>query len=276
MTGRKGYLHSNNTISQFIKLADFVAKKPDIRDKKYDINKTAISYRTINYWESVGLLDDQRKEQGHGWRKFSIVDIVFISLINHLRNLGLSLEKLQNTKKSLTNPLVFHIFQNEETVLYKPDVPMTAIEFAYYRAVALKDEGNTYLLVETNGYAEVMTDMDLQFNRVSGELPDTYILINLNQLFQKNINKNIIVWDELAQDILLDFQLDKKVDKITIQRKNGKITITEKQCSGTPKEFENLHNLIPDIGYGEVTLTIKDGKACNLRTTKNEKFRDVN
>ncbi len=196
MAGKMGYIHSKRTIEQFMVLTDALAQLNGVREKRYDIGKTAISYRTINYWEQVGLLDDQRTEQGHGWRKFSIIDIAFISLITHLRNIGLSIDVLKNTKRCLTGDLQLSYIQDQELITYKSEKHMTMMEFAYARALGLKDGGNTYLLIETSGFTEVMTEKDLHMNRIWGELPDTYIYINLNSLFKKTVNDKFIVWDE--------------------------------------------------------------------------------
>lgn len=57
------------------------------------------SYRQINHWSSIGLIDDPRKSRK--WRKFSFIDLTWIKILQTLRSFGFSNEKLALTKECL-------------------------------------------------------------------------------------------------------------------------------------------------------------------------------
>src|SRR5689334_5316863 len=76
-----------NKISQLLNSTD--------RNIKFD----TITYRQLNSWENEGLLSVQR--EGREWRRFSIIDAVWVKLIKELREFGMSREQLKATKKSL-------------------------------------------------------------------------------------------------------------------------------------------------------------------------------
>ena len=60
--------------------------------------KEIFSYRTINSWSDFGLIDDNRIEQGKGWRKFSKIEFAYILILKALRDFDISLAKLKIVK----------------------------------------------------------------------------------------------------------------------------------------------------------------------------------
>ena len=60
-----------------------------------DIDKE-LTYRKINDWDSKGLISAYRKTKQTGWRKFSIVDVIVLSIIAELKNFGLTNTSIEN------------------------------------------------------------------------------------------------------------------------------------------------------------------------------------
>jgi hypothetical protein len=52
--------------------------------KKYKLSKREFSYRIINHWESNNIIDSQRPGD-KGWRKYSIMDLVWLNVIKELQ-----------------------------------------------------------------------------------------------------------------------------------------------------------------------------------------------
>ena len=65
-----------------------------LNDKRHRLEAGTVSYRVINHWENMGLLSGFRSS-GKGWRKYSIVDRVYIEVVIALRRLGFPLEKIR-------------------------------------------------------------------------------------------------------------------------------------------------------------------------------------
>lgn len=276
MASNDGYIHSRNTISNFFIWADYLGCNPHLREKKFSVKDSSTTYRTINYWDSVGLLDDDTKDTEGKWRKFSKTDLAFIAIITRLRNAGFSIDKIKRTKQCLQGYLQYIVDGKNGKEWVKPKHPMNNLEFGYYCALAKQNEGNTYLIVEDDGTAEVLSELDLELNRDAGELPDSYYLINLNALFHKFFGDKFKVWDSnshcISEDeaaVLESLRSDTESDTFTIQRKDTKITLIRKQCNKKPDG--DLHNTINSIGYGSVEQKIVDGKVVAVKIIKQEK-----
>lgn len=276
--GAKMFEYSDGTqneldnIQHLVELSDCAILK-FLRKKQYSANHTPLSFRIINSWAEAGLLDDDRQKPHQGWRKFSAIDVTLMAILVELRNFGLSLETLKNVKESLYLPA------------QESDNPnsLTRLEFALMRSEYVIDNGNTYLLIDNDGNTGVITERDIGLNRVQNKLPDSYIYINFNKVI-KRILKDIPVWGEdsfwlyrsewaLIQKIRLT---DDKKD-ITVKANKNRISMVEENFSGKPESMENLHNLINNVRYGQINLTVKDGKVSYLQgktQKKNEAITD--
>lgn len=71
-----------------------------IRNKQFSVSATGETYRTINFWESSGLIDNNREESSE-WRKFTFLDIVWIMVIKELTDFGYPIKKTQIVKENL-------------------------------------------------------------------------------------------------------------------------------------------------------------------------------
>lgn len=77
--------------------AKFEAAKECI-EPKYGLDAQPFSYRSLNYLQENGLLNDYRNDK-KGWRKFSLVDCFYLHILHQLRMLDIS----QKCKKDLFN-----------------------------------------------------------------------------------------------------------------------------------------------------------------------------
>ena len=166
---------TNTTMKEIVGLLDMVEKHPDIlsklREKKYTAKDTDKTFRIINYWESVGLLDNNRKSGSEGWRKFSMIDMVFMHLLAKLREFDFSIQKLKTVKEDLNAVITKDRVENGITIL----------EYAYLRAVCAKNCGNTYFMLTPDGHADCVTQKDILLMQALEEMPEGYICINFNQ-----------------------------------------------------------------------------------------------
>jgi DNA-binding transcriptional MerR regulator len=64
---------------------------------------TGPSYRVLNHWENVGLIDNSR-EEGQRWRRFTFVEFVWVRMIDEMRKVGLPVEIIKLVKVSLFQP----------------------------------------------------------------------------------------------------------------------------------------------------------------------------
>ncbi len=247
---------TNTTMKEIVGLLDMIEKHPDIlpksREKKYTAKDTDKTFRIINYWESVGLLDNNRQSgKKVVWRKFSMMDMVFMHLLAKLREFDFSIQKLKVVKQDL-----------EKIILMgDDDMAVCVLEYAYIRAVGAKNGGNTYLLITPDGHTDCTTQKDILFMQELGKMPEGYICINFNQLLSTRVklgkrkipvhSENAFVLSEKEQTIL-EVLRTKKYKSITIAPKEGgKSMIIE--CTADYKEGDTL----PD--YGDIVTRVQDG-----------------
>lgn len=272
-TKSPNFLRTNCFILEVQKFHSFCKDNPKILENinkpTQTIKDTGNTYRIINHWESLGLINNDRENSDKGWRKFSIADLAWISIIKILREFGLSSDKIRITKECLN-----------EQIASKPN--LNWLEYAFYRAYAIKkDGGNTYLLIFCTGQAVVTTSNEISANKSLSFIPNTYITINLNQLFHDNFKL-----PKMTEKHEYSFELTEEeinamsairtsgVDKINIRLKSGKISLIEKVFEGKKDDFKSLHEFIGDISHGEATLKIENGKVIYIQALQKEKIGD--
>lgn len=268
------FAYSDSTYLHICEAANWIEANAELRERIHSISNSQNTYRTINHWESVGLLNDVRTEHGKGWRKYSFYEIGYIAILTVLRDFGMPIDKLRRTKESLFS----RVFEN------KPDIILLEIVMAF---IYLKNYGNPHLLVEPDGTAHFMPMEDFCHYKRLNLLPAGYILLNVNQILNQHITLKseeilpvrtdiICVLDEQEADVIYNMRRDTGVDKMTIglinegKRENWSPTL-EKEFSVNPDNKEGLHNIISSLGNGKLTLTVRNSQVVNTRVNKRTK-----
>ncbi|MBU0472084.1 MAG: MerR family transcriptional regulator, partial [Nanoarchaeota archaeon] len=84
-------------------------------EKKYFSKQSieGVSYRQINHWTEQGLIDDTRTKDSK-WRKFSLIDLVWIHIIRELKEFGFPNNKIKIVKETILDKkepvLKFYIY----------------------------------------------------------------------------------------------------------------------------------------------------------------------
>lgn len=131
------------------------------------LSNDEFTYRVINHWEKNKLIESNR-ENNRGWRKYSIMDLVWLNIIKELRSFGVSHELILNVKDSLSN--------NSSNDSEFP-------QMEYYVSLTLVNKP-VYLLIFSNGEAHPLTEKEYQLNReYSSNI--NHLQINLNTILQR-------------------------------------------------------------------------------------------
>ena len=257
--------------ADFVGCADLIDRTAlgllsDVRKQKYDLKNTQQTYRTINYWSNIGLLDDYR-ENNRCWRKFSIVELAFIFIISSLRDFGVSLETIKEVKKEL--------FRVPTTPYYTNPNKINLIEYAVIHSAGIPDHGNTYLILTQNKEIYLTSILGIEGRSILEKLPATNLLMNLNKTFHlmlpkyfKEQNAPCFKVDAKYLDIIRATS-NPSSEKIIINKKGVDIDSIESVYS---TDKSKIHELIESVGYGEMNLKIKNGKVVHIKSTKKEKF----
>jgi DNA-binding transcriptional MerR regulator len=118
-----------------------------VYSSRFLIQDTDNTYRAINHWTTSGLIDDTRESDAK-WRKFNLAEIIWITIISHLRQFDMSIKKIKEIKK--------HIF---DTNAPRDDL------FMYYIMVAYIGKSEVKLIVFENGEADLVRDSSMGLSK---------------------------------------------------------------------------------------------------------------
>jgi DNA-binding transcriptional MerR regulator len=136
--------------------------------KRHKPQQGAFSYRIINHWESNNLLSNKRSG-GKGWRRYSIMDLVWLYIIAEMRKFGISLDLIKKVKDTLLE-------QNDSEASKFPYLE-------YYSSLCLINIP-VFLLIFSSGQAHPVTEEEYISNREFSSKRN-HMQINLNSLLQK-------------------------------------------------------------------------------------------
>lgn len=216
---------------QYFKTIDNSKISAVLNNKERNIRFNDITYRQLNSWENEGLLTNGREDRS--WRRFSIMDAVWIKILHELRSFGMGWEQIKNAKDSLA-------FESE---VY--GVAMPILEF--YTAFAIGNKMPVLLLVFKDGVCVPANYTQYKVAREYSEV-DNHLQINLNAILQSffptvdlkpKSNHEIPV--EVDEMELLAFLRLGNYEKIEIKYSKGKIeTILGTERFANEKVFDAL------------------------------------
>jgi len=85
-------------LSNMLLINESQATLKKLRVAEFPLSKTGVNHRKLTIWESKGLLPSH--EQFGKWRKFSLVDCVWIRLISKMRSFGIGLDSIKDFKEA--------------------------------------------------------------------------------------------------------------------------------------------------------------------------------
>jgi DNA-binding transcriptional MerR regulator len=166
-----GFLPANHKIKEFL------------NEYRYTIGDESISSRVLKHWHDEGIIDDNRVEN-KGWRKFSISEIIWISIVVKLRRFGVDLKKIKKVKHHLD--------------LYNTEVNQSKCPLLdFYIFYSTTSSMPVKLLVFDNGDAvigrQLSIDTAVQFETIDQD----YISIDIPKLINERFKEKKIGTDYL-------------------------------------------------------------------------------
>jgi DNA-binding transcriptional MerR regulator len=142
------------------------------RTAYYDMDKDWRFYRVLSHWDSKGLIECER-ESMDGWRKFNLVEALWVSVIQRLRHLNTSLEDIGHLKEDFF-----------ETIDW--ECPISLAE--YYALCAVFLEKPTFLVVAAPCWSDFFSYEELQTALAKTRF-ESCIIVHLNPLLNKLLPK---------------------------------------------------------------------------------------
>lgn len=194
-----------------------------------EIEKSDVSYRVLTHWDSLDLIECER-DSSQGWRRFNLIETLWLSVIKKSRELGLSLEQLAKAKSSF--------FQKISSD--------SSIDFAdYYLIGAIFMKFPTFFIIFPDGHGEFLFYEEVDLNLSMGAI-ESHISIFLNPLLNRILRKKI-EWSfplqqaaSVKQATIIDLMNSEEFNYLNILKKKNEITDVKiiKDFPGTATDRE--------------------------------------
>ena len=185
-----------------------------LNNKERNLKFENISYRQLNSWDKEGLLTVTR--EGNEWRRFSIMDAIWVKIIQELREFGFSWEQILVAKQSL------------EVDNADYGVQMPILEF--YTAFAIGSKMPVLILVFKDGICVPANFTQYKVAREFSQV-DNHLQINLNAILQGffptvDLKPNNQITDLSLEEVeLIAFMRLKQFEKVEVRKRPGTVAI---------------------------------------------------
>lgn len=246
-----GFLYEANSVKKFL------------NEPKFTIGDETISSRVLKHWHDKGILSDNRP-LSKGWRKFSISEIIWISIVLKLRSFGMELSKIKLVKDYIDS---YNLKSNKNQ--------SSLLDF--YISLCIASEVPIKLLVFHDGDSLLCRQIDIDLASQHNSIQEDYISIDLNRLVQsrlksKNINTDYIDYSlsNLEKEVRTGIYIQ-NIKSISIQVINDDdILITKEHIRNSKEEIKNL--LINAGNYYEET-SVRNGKGSYFKLKEKKKLK---
>jgi hypothetical protein len=185
-----------------------------VKNKRYKGSELNVSRRVLSHWRTLGLIDLYGDDK-HPTR-LSFLELFWLQSAIELRTFGMSLEKIYLIKA------------------YFFDYLKTPLLETYLLRSIYEEDKDFFLVVSSDGRADVGTSYEIDVSEALGFLEDNYIKLNFNIIKNKFVT----------------FKLD------TINQKKTKLSVTDKEIS--------ILELIREGQYKEITLKFNNGIVSHI------------
>lgn len=237
-------------------------KTSTVLNNRFLKDESSTSSRVLNHWENAGVIDDLRKNN-KGWRKYSLMDLVWIYIVRELRKFNFSLNQLRDLKNELeikpfdtgvSNMPVLELYIRHTLNVFKP----------------------VFLIVTHNCKYEIGFKNEIDYLMEKG-LIKNHISINLNSIIKKvfpnrewaiEIEKN----KDLSQEELefITMLRTGRFNRIELESKDGKIkSINAHEVLKDKKKFNELYL---EYEFQNIETVIHEGKITLQKRTVKKKY----
>jgi len=234
-----------------------------VSEKKFRNDNEKISYRILTHWEKLGLIDNDRPD-GKGWRKFSLIDLVWMRMIIELRNFGFPNEKIKALRDQILS--TNNIQSISESFLFQCYLSI---------AITAKLEINAFIFLD--GVFELATLQEWATS-VNLDMMQNHIRISINEVLSKVLPKkefkvvkgSLIELNNAEMGLLAKIRLD-NFDSISIKLKDGKIEKIESEQ--LIKTDEKITDLLKESNYQDIEIKQRGGKIVSIKRKELDKTK---
>lgn len=260
MSERKNFIiQGDNAFDHFL---EFTNRKDIIcyLQSASKVKNNEATSRVLNHWEKLGLLEDRRLG-GKGWRRLSLLQLVWCEIIMELRKFGFPNEKILQLKKDL---IKYSLYNKKEKQCLNNN-----LNFQYYIANALFLKDQVFFMAFENGEALFANSSDLSILSITKTIGN-HIRIDINKILAKLFpnkdlrpkNNSLFLLKSEELELLKTINFG-KFQSISVKLNDGNIEKIEGE------KFVDKHTKIIDLlksdRYQDITIKQRDGKIQTIQ-----------
>ena len=228
--------------------------------KRFTVKDTGATHRLINHWADSGLIGDAGREANQGWRKFSVVDLIWVHVLMEMRKFGMPLEAMKLG------------YQSTFFSVAKPSMKIPIFEFSVFRCM-LRDP--MYMIVFSDGWCEYLFKHDYEFNLQIGVLDEkSYLVVNLSKCV-RSVLPSIetpsypLMIEATGPELEVIQKLrNGELEELKIQFKDGRVH----NLASVYRTDAEIDSLVKQIEYGELTIKFQNGEPILKRVSEQNRI----
>jgi hypothetical protein len=243
---------------------EFKKLRESLNDRKYTVKETSISYRVINHWGSNNILPEGVRDDS-GWRKFNLIEIIWLHAVTQMRNFGLSLKKINVVRNSV---MTWDARSDE----------YSSVEF--FIAEMTFSPTDPYIIIFGDGHVMIARSEQIEQQKIIYG-SQHMLLISLKAILKQTELSNAIK-DELNALLLLSQGERDVLEKLRSEDnsemrtriRNGSIFENETSTivPGTTSSNDVIKEMRTKGTYGQVIVNIEDGIEQSIKKVKRKRF----
>jgi DNA-binding transcriptional MerR regulator len=233
---------------------------------RYRVSDTNETYRSINYWDERGLFLSKR-EINDSWRQFSIVDVVWMRILQSLKSVGMQSDALHKLK---------------EYLFAVKDKQGRYAEFEFWIYSALGDR-DISVVVLPDGRGIIATPQDVELHQMAFGLREVFVTVNFKQIVRSilvsedvkaGMRKDVLVKLDKEEISLISSIRLEDVDTVIAHIKEGKLDRIEmRKVEQNPELLmEMVRQKLKESPNQTVTIKKQDDKVVFVEQRKSRKM----
>jgi DNA-binding transcriptional MerR regulator len=234
-----------------------------------------ITYRQITVWDDQKLIDDYREETDERWRKFSVIGLILLQIIDALRRIGLPYDKIKEIVDGISKSIINNGNPSKKERFYELEFGVLNV-LNGKRVILIIDTNNTKNIVllpeeeAVNYYLKIWTSscsiIALPFFnfvqnvvQISGESP-----IDIKEPSTAVFKQKFNMFTPQERKVL-GIMRSGNFTEISVEKSTGeKMTLRETTRKGGTS-IDDLINTIEEDDYNTVTIVRRNGKIASIK-----------
>lgn len=227
-----------------------------LNTKFFTANQTGAGYRVLSSWTKSGLMPDGVALEG--WKRFTVVEAVWLEIIRELRSFGVSIEEIKKIK---------------DAVIQWDGSRYKQLECYLFQAISSSDD--PYVIIWDNG-SDVASSQEIELLKaVNGS--ESHILISLKSVLDRVKIKckkpTSLVYVNMAELEVLNAIRHQKGDRISLSKSDSRLISMEVQEELKLEDWAEVKKeLIKDGSFATIIDQIENGNEVSKRVTRKKKL----